>query len=138
MKEMSLHIATCYFGAELFFDKSVMAVSMDYFRVPPSLCKPPSSTDEIKDTIKTSSVPRWIWARVSALALRELHTLAVARSFVIAITGIVASRRVRTCRLTLADSLETRGPRREKHSWSYAELDFGVIIHGGNVYSFVG
>jgi hypothetical protein len=110
---------------------------MDYFCVPSSPCKPSSQTDDPRDTMEISSVPGWVRARVSALALRDLDTLAVARSSVIAIASIVASGRICACRLTLIESLETRGSRRKRHSRSYTRLYFGTIILRGNICSFV-
>jgi hypothetical protein len=82
-------------------------------------------------------VPGWVRARVSALALHDLDTIAVARFSVIVIASIVASGRIRACRLTLVESLETRGSRRKRHSRSYARLYFGIIPLRRTICSFV-
>jgi hypothetical protein len=63
---------------------------------------------------------------VSALTFRDFDVLAVASSSVIAITGIVASARICTCRLTLVESLQTGISWRDGHD--YAGLDF---LRGG-------
>jgi hypothetical protein len=69
---------------------------------------------------------------VSALALRDLDVLAVASSSVIAITVIVASARIRACRLTLVESLQTGISWRDGHD--YAGLDFRAVIHGETIF----
>jgi hypothetical protein len=73
---------------------------------------------------------------VSALALRDLDVLAVASSSVIAITGIVASARIRACRLTLVESLQTGISWRDGHD--YAGLDSRAVIHGETIFCLVG
>jgi hypothetical protein len=52
-KEISLHLATCYYGADLLVASPIKAVIVDYLRAPSSPFNSPFPTDDPKDTIET-------------------------------------------------------------------------------------